>query len=89
MNHAENLSFEEAHERLEKILAAMNGNKISLEESLALFEQAEKLMRHCEKRLQAAEQKIDQIVKGASGETLLGADGRPQLTPLEEEQVPF
>ncbi len=89
MTHKENPSFEEAHERLEKILASMNGNKISLEESLYLFEQAEKLMRYCEKQLKSAEQKIDQIVKGPSGETLLSSDNKPQIEAFAGEDVPF
>lgn len=59
----ETLSFEKAFERLEHILEAMNSGKTPLEESLKLFEEAEKLMRTCSARLTTAEQKIEQLIK--------------------------
>jgi len=61
---SDELPFEKAFERLEKILEAMNSGKVSLEESLKLFEEAENLMRHCSLRLNNAEQKIEQLIKG-------------------------
>lgn len=64
----EELSFEKAFERLEKILEMMNSGKTPLEESLKLFEEAENLMRFCGTRLQGAEQKIEQLIKARSGE---------------------
>jgi exodeoxyribonuclease VII small subunit len=64
----EELSFEKAFERLEKILETINGGKISLEESLKLFEEAETLMRLCSHRLNHAEQKIEQLIRGRNGE---------------------
>jgi len=88
MTSKENLSFEEAHEQLEKILAAMNSGKVSLEESIAYFEKGEKLMRHCERQLLAAEQKIDQILKERSGAASLNPDQTPKTVPFAGE-VPF
>jgi len=85
----ENLSFEEAHEQIEKILAAMNGGKVSLEETIHLFEKGEKLMRHCEKQLVQAELKIDQILKERGGETQLNPDLTPKTAPFAQEDVPF
>ena len=85
MEDEDSLSFEEAHEHLEKILAAMNGGKLSLEQSLNLFEKAEKLMRHCETQLKVAEQKIDAILKGPSGEVVLDAAKKPKLAPFTED----
>ena len=64
----EELPFEQAFERLEKILETMNSGKVPLEGSLKLFEEAEHLMRHCATRLQSAEQKIEQLIKSRSGE---------------------
>jgi exodeoxyribonuclease VII small subunit len=63
----ETLSFEKAFERLEQILAAMNSGKVQLEESLKLFEEAEKLIRTCSTRLSTAEQKIEQLMKNKGG----------------------
>lgn len=67
----ESISFEQAFERLEKILETMNGGKTSLEDSLKLFEEAENLMRFCGERLAGAEQKIEQLIKGRNGEPSL------------------
>ena len=89
MTSKENLSFEEAHEQIEKILAAMNGGKVSLEESINLFEKGEKLMRHCEKQLVNAEQRIEQIMKERSGETIFNPDQTPKTAPFSGEEVPF
>lgn len=76
------LSFEQAFERLEKILEAMNGGKTPLEESLKLFEEAEKLMRTCQTRLSSAEQKVEQLIKSRTGEVAVDAEGRARTTPF-------
>lgn len=85
MTAKENLSFEEAHEQLERILAAMNSGKITLEESIHLFEKGEKLMRHCEKQLAYAESRIEQILKERSGEAQLNPDQTPKTVPFSED----
>lgn len=71
------LSFEKAFERLEQILETMNSGKIPLEESLKLFEEAEKLIRTCSARLTSAEQKIEQLMK-SKGEVALDAEQKPK-----------
>ena len=85
----ENLSFEKAHEELEKLLAAMNSGKISLEESIALFEKGEQLMRYCEKQLMGAEQKIEKILKDRAGNAQVHPDESPKTAPFCSEEVPF
>ena len=87
----ETLSFEEAHQQLEKILAEMNSGKASLEESIALFEKGEKLMRLCEQHLQRAQQRIDRIVKDRNGNAAQNPDQTPKTAPFspEGENVPF
>ncbi len=77
----ETLSFEQAFERLEQILEKMNNGKISLEESLKLFEEAEKLIRSCNNRLVTSEQKIEMLVKQRS-ELVMDASQRPKTTPF-------
>jgi exodeoxyribonuclease VII small subunit len=74
----ETTSFEKAFERLEQILTLMNSGKQSLEDSLKAFEEAEKLIQVCEKRLTSAEQKIEQLIKSRSGDPILTPQGRPQ-----------
>lgn len=78
----ETLSFEKAFERLEKILEAMNNGKTSLEESLRLYEEAEKLMRLCNTYLVQAEQKIEKLIKGRNGELALDEESRPRTEPF-------
>ena len=73
----ETLSFEKAFERLEQILEKMNSGKTPLEESLKLFEEAEKLIGSCTKKLMQAEQKIEQLLK-TKGELALDANKNPQ-----------
>ena len=75
------LSFEKAFERLEQILTAMNGGKVALEESLKLFEEAEKLIQTCNVRLKVAEQRIEQLIKN-KGEVSLDAEQRPKAEPF-------
>lgn len=77
----ETLSFEKAFESLEKILEKMNSGKTPLEESLKLFEQAESLICTCNRRLNAAEEKIEQLIKNKN-ELQLDARERPQTQPF-------
>lgn len=73
------LSFEDCFHRLEEILEKMNSSAIGLDESLKLFEEADKLINGCSKRLNEAERKIEILVKNrSSGELALGNDQKPQ-----------
>ena len=69
-NHSakEELSFEKAFERLEKILETLNSTHPSLEESLKLYEEADHLIIQCHKKLVHAEKKVEMLMKGRSGE---------------------
>lgn len=51
-------TFEKAMTRLEQIVAALEGGKCSLDDSLKLFEEGTKLTAYCSKQLKEAEQKI-------------------------------
>lgn len=55
---ATELTFEMAMTRLEQIVAALEGGKCSLDDSLKLFEEGTKLTAYCSKLLKEAEQKI-------------------------------
>lgn len=66
MNPPKN-SFEQAYGRLEKILELLNTGVVSLEESLALYEEANSLLISCSKELQNAEKKIEMLKKSRSG----------------------
>ncbi len=63
----EELSYEQALAELEGIVAALEANKLPLEESMALFERGQALSRHCVELLDKAELRIKQL----SGDTLV------------------
>lgn len=71
------VNFEAGFSRLEEILEKMNSSSISLDESLKLYEEADKLISLCSKRLTDAERKIEKLVKNRSGELVLGNDQKP------------
>lgn len=73
----EPLSFENAFVRLEEILEKMNSGSVSLDESLKLYEEADKLITTCNKRLQDAERKIETLIKTRNGELVLDANQKP------------
>jgi exodeoxyribonuclease VII small subunit len=77
MNNEENLSFEQSFTRLEEILEMMNSGKASLEDSLKLFEEADGLILKCGKYLNAAEEKIEVLLKTREGDLLLDDKQRP------------
>lgn len=75
-------SFEAAYARLEEILEKMNSGKVTLEDSLKLYEEADQLISWCSKRLTEAEKKIEILVKNRDSEIQLDAQGRPQTQPF-------
>ncbi len=60
-------SFEESLERLEEIVDKLEGDDLSLEDSLALFEEGMKLAQECGRRLDAAEKKVSLLLKDKEG----------------------
>ena len=60
--------FEEALKRLENIVTQLEQSDISLEQSIALFEEGIRLSKFCSKKLNEAEQRIMKLVKTESGE---------------------
>ena len=76
-NEFAGLTFEEAFERLEQAVEAMDGGDLSLDEAMAHFEEGMKLARYCERLLDDAELRVQQLL----------ADGVGNLTlaPFESE----
>lgn len=67
MKNTENITFEEAVARLEQIVRAMEEGKLSLDDSLKAFEEGIALVRFCNGRLDAAEQRIRILISGEDG----------------------
>lgn len=62
-------TFEKAMTRLEQIVAALEGGRCTLDDSLKLFEEGTKLTAYCSKMLKEAEQKIIKLTAAEAGET--------------------
>ena len=56
------VSFEDSMKKLEEVVGRLEGEEVSLEESLKLFEQGVKLMRFCHLRLSEVEEKVQTLV---------------------------
>ena len=65
-------TFEENMARLEALVAQLERGDAPLSESLALFEEGAKLVSQCRKELDAAEQKVVKLAKGADGAPVEG-----------------
>lgn len=59
----EGLSFEEALEKLEKIITRMEREDLTLEESLQSFRKGIELTRYCRKLLTEAEYKVEMLLQ--------------------------
>ncbi|MEO7409845.1 MAG: exodeoxyribonuclease VII small subunit [Sphingomicrobium sp.] len=66
------LSFEAALAELETIVRSLEQGSEPLDTSIELYQRGDRLKRHCEARLAAAQERIEQIK--------LGPDGQPQGT---------
>ena len=61
----ETLTYEQAFAELESIVAILESDQRSLEETLALFERGQGLARYCAGLLDQAELKVQQLSGGA------------------------
>ena len=77
------MKFEEAYSRLEEILEKMNSGKTSLDDSLKLYEEADKLIVTCQKKLSEAEKKIEMMIKSRNGEVVLDESGNPTVQAFQ------
>lgn len=68
------LTFEQAMERLEEVVKMLERGEGSLDESMKLFEEGNKLAEQCAVMLDQAEQKVTR---------LLSVDGVEQEVPFE------
>jgi exodeoxyribonuclease VII small subunit len=71
------LTFEQAIQRLEKIVADMEGAELPLEDVLKKYEEGTHLVRFCNQKLEEAEKKIEILAKKT--------DGSVALEPFEAE----
>jgi len=75
------IPFEEALQKLECLVEAMESGDLPLETLLARYEEGVKLTKICQDKLAEAELKIQQLEKSASGELRL----KPLAAELADE----
>ena len=62
-------NFEQSIKLLEEIVSKLEGSEISLEESIALFEEGVKLTKSCQKMLDDAGKKVSVLMIDENGKT--------------------
>lgn len=67
---SDEITFEEALSRLEKIVSHLESGKTSLEDSLNLFEEGIGLSRQCHEKLKEAQKKVDILMESAKGDLM-------------------
>lgn len=70
------MKFEEALEKLEKIVQELERGDLSLEESLKRYEEGVRLSQYCSKKLEQAKKRVEILVK---------SQGKLEMVPFEEE----
>lgn len=71
---AQEPGFEKALAELEKLVAQMEGGKLSLEQALEAHKRGLELARYCQERLQAAQRQVQVL----EGEVLKGLAADPE-----------
>lgn len=61
------MNFEEAIAKLESEVKRLEGGNMSLDESISAFEEAVKLVKVCNERLEKAERRVRILTEGADG----------------------
>lgn len=61
------MSFEDALAELEQIVRRLEGGQVRLDEAILSYERGAQLKRHCESKLNEAQQRVERIVIGPNG----------------------
>ena len=65
------IKFEDAFGKLENIVKKLEEGNLSLEESMKLFEEGINLSKVCALKLEDAEKKVEILIRGENGSTLI------------------
>ena len=61
------MSFEDALAELEGIVRRLESGQVKLDDAIQSYERGAQLKRHCETKLNEAQQRVDRIVIGSDG----------------------
>ena len=78
--------FEDALGKLEGIVKELEDGELSLEKSLARYEQGVRLARFCNSKLEEAEKRVQMLQTSDEGEPKRDASGAIRQTPLEFDE---
>ena len=79
-------TFEASLTALEQIVRELERGELPLERSLELFEQGVRLSRECQERLQAAERRIEVLLRDGEGRAAVAAFDEDELTRLTTDE---
>lgn len=83
-------SFEAMMERLEELVAKLEGGNLSLDDSIKSFEEGMGLVKQCSSVLQEAEQRIQKLTRDAEGKPAVeGATSARRTEEDTEGELPF
>ncbi|MFN4180267.1 MAG: exodeoxyribonuclease VII small subunit [Armatimonadota bacterium] len=74
----ETLTFEQAMARLEEIVRLLESGELSLDETVRLYEEGQRLRQFCEQKLNAAEKRIKMVTLADDG-TIKVSEFEPNL----------
>jgi exodeoxyribonuclease VII small subunit len=74
------IKFEKAIQRLEKIVDDLETGELDIDKSLEIFEEGIKMSRVCSKKLSEAEAKIEKLTRDEKGNLVT------ELFPVEDER---
>lgn len=63
----EDVPFEQAFQQLEQLVKNMESDRLPLDQLVEHYERGNRLLKTCQKRIQEAEQRIEQIANGKTG----------------------
>ena len=81
MSESQEQNFEESFRELESIVRRLEGEQLTLDDSLALFEKGIHLSRFCHQKLSEVEKKIELILADAKGDPAV----KPFESPEDED----
>ncbi len=79
------MTFEQALQKLEQIVAAIESGKIGLEESIEKYAEGARLIGYCRSVLDSAEKKIQMLTAKSNG-TLQPGEELPEQEEVQQEE---
>jgi exodeoxyribonuclease VII small subunit len=80
-------TFETSLKRLEEIVHQLEGDAVSLDRSVELFQEGRELARRCESMLKTAQETIDAAVAGTAPAPAKAPAG--ESAELLDDEIPF